>query len=118
MKKRLNDQLSVQSALLIVVSAVLLILISATVAKACGPFSEIGCDINCTVQVINNCKYAGFDRVARTCQYCSGCNPRCASCVQRICAACVDHSLGCAAAYLNAVHQVKNQQQREKNETK
>jgi hypothetical protein len=36
MKKRLDEQLSAQSALLIMVSAVLLILMSATVAKACS----------------------------------------------------------------------------------
>ena len=91
MKKRLNDQLSVKSALLILGSAVLLILMSAAVAKACGPFrSKPGCDINCTVQIVNDCTYVGFDCVARTCRDLSLPNHP----IDRICAACVDHSLG------------------------
>ena len=104
MKKRLNEQLSVRSVLLILMSAVLVILISAIIAKAtCTPASAVGCDVNCTVQIINNCQYAGFDRVARTCEttdcnicpggQCGnrGCDGRT---VDRPCAACVDHSLG------------------------
>ena len=101
MKKRLDEQLSAQSALLIMVSAVLLILMSAAVAKACSPSSAPGCDIGCAVQVVNNCKYAGFDCVARSCQYdtCSSCPGRecgrtCGQVFNAPCLACVSHSLG------------------------
>lgn len=99
MKKRLNEQLSVRSALLILGSAVLLILMSATVAKAsCGLFSSMGCDINCTKQIINTCKYVGFDCYVRTCQrrILRGIPPVC-NIYDSICGACIADNLnGCA----------------------
>ncbi len=95
MKKRLNEQLSVRSALLIVVPAMLLILMSATIAKACGPWqTTVGCDSNCTVQIVNDCS-EGFNCVARTCdKLCvrPTCNPP--RCISHICATCVPLYLG------------------------
>ena len=96
MKKRLNEQLSIQSALLIVVSAVLFNLMFATFAKACSPFKAAGCDVNCTVQILNDCQSPNvFQCVARTCdRLCDRptCNPP--RCIERPCMACVDRSLG------------------------
>ncbi len=90
MKKRLNEQLSVRSVLLILMSAVLVILISAIIAKAtCTPASAVGCDVNCTVQINNECD-PGFDCVARTCDRICGrptCNPP--RCIESICLGCV-----------------------------
>src|SRR5947209_6760660 len=103
MRKRLDEQLSAQSALLMIVCAVLLILISAPIAKACSATVLKGCDVNCTRQVLNDCPEF-YNCWFRTCQYdtCSSCPGRecgrgCGQIIQHPCGGCVDYRYGCTA---------------------
>lgn len=103
MKKRLDEQLSARSALLIMAFAVLLILMSATVAKACSATANVGCDINCTVQLINDCPefYVCAFRTCQTdtCSSCPGreCGRTCGRIIQHPCGGCADYRYGCKA---------------------
>jgi hypothetical protein len=77
--RKLNEQLSIRSAVLIVVVAVLFVLGAAGVAKAaCGSAQAIGCDENCTVQTIK-CDVLN-DCAIRSCQ-CPNRNRICGGCV-------------------------------------
>jgi hypothetical protein len=68
MKRKLNERLSLQSLIVISSFSLLLILLSASIARACGPAQTKGSDINCTVQVINDCAEPN-SCVLRTCHY-------------------------------------------------
>jgi hypothetical protein len=105
MKKRMNEPLSAQSAVLTLVAALLLILLSATIAKAvCSATATIGCDVNCTQQVINDCPEF-YLCVFRSCEMddCSACPGRecgrsCAGTPRiQACGGCVDYRYGCKA---------------------
>ena len=104
MKKRMNEQLTAQSAVLTLVSAVLLILLSAMIAKACSAKAKVGCDVNCTVQIINDCPEF-YSCVFRSCEVddCSACPGRecgrsCAGTPRiQACGGCVDYRYGCKA---------------------
>lgn len=78
-KDKLNTRrVTFSSAVLISIIAVMLVLISGIVAKACDPAFGVGCDINCTVQMINDCQQpqepcntnadCGQSCVLRTCE--------------------------------------------------
>jgi hypothetical protein len=69
-KRRLDRSLTFQSAVFVIASALALVVLSGAIAKACGPPQGQGCDINCTVQTINDCPNPQTQScVARTC-YC------------------------------------------------
>jgi hypothetical protein len=103
MRKRLNEQLSVQYAFLIMVSAVLLILVSATIAKACSFTATKGCDVGCAVQFINDCPEF-YECTLRSCQWdtCSSCPGKqcgrgCGQVFNTPCGGCADYRYGCKA---------------------
>jgi hypothetical protein len=103
MKKRMNERLSAQSAFLTIVCAVLLILMSATIAKACSFRAYKGCDVNCTVQIINDCPEF-YVCALRSCQYdtCSSCPGKecgrgCGQVFNNPCGGCSDYRYGCKA---------------------
>jgi hypothetical protein len=55
-KDKLNTRrVTFSSAIQVSIIAVMLVLMSGIVAKACGPATAAGCDINCTVQILNDC---------------------------------------------------------------
>lgn len=101
MKRKLNEPLSLNSAISIITFSVLLILVSATIARACTPALAIGCDINCTVQIINDCSDPVHNHcVLRTCDDCSNCSFGCHKDCSTFspCGGCVSRMLdGCTA---------------------
>jgi hypothetical protein len=57
MRNKLNAQITFSSVIQIVLLAFVLIFLSAVVAKAsCGNSQALGCDINCTPQIVNDCE--------------------------------------------------------------
>jgi hypothetical protein len=99
MKSRLNAQATLSSVIHIVLFAFLLVLLTGVVAKACGPLTAVGCDVNCTEQIINDCPNPNTQAcVLRTCDDCSGCpGKRCErSCLKiNVCGGCVPGVLPC-----------------------
>jgi len=82
MKSKLNAQATLSSVIHIVLFAFLLVFLSSVVAKACGPLTAVGCDVNCTEQIINDCPNPDTQTcVLRTCEVCP---PTCIRC-QRVC---------------------------------
>lgn len=71
--EKLNQRLSIRSALFTVVAAALIILASAAVARACAPTSQPGCDTGCAVQIVNTCAEPN-SCVVRSCE-CETTNP-------------------------------------------
>jgi hypothetical protein len=120
MKDKLNTRrVTFSSAIQVLMIAVMLVLISGIVAKACGPAQAVGCDINCTVQTINDCTQphepcntnadCGQSCVLRTCenQICDGwsgdqcsdvdlVHSPCGGCVANACANHTCGTIGCS----------------------
>src|SRR5215471_14760087 len=69
MKQKLNEPLTFRSAAAIVSFSIIVVLLSGAVAKACGSLTALGCDVNCTVQIVNDCSDpVNFHCVVRTCE--------------------------------------------------
>jgi hypothetical protein len=98
MKSKLNAQATLSSVIHIVLFAFLLVFLSGVVAKACGPLHALGCDVNWTEQIINDCSDPNTQTcVLRTCEECTPGCPRCQrSCVTKhVCGGCDPGPLPC-----------------------
>jgi hypothetical protein len=98
MKSKLNTQATLSSVINIVLLAFLLVFLSGVVAKACGPLTAVGCDVNCTEQIINDCPNPDTQTCAiRSCEVCPpGCNHCLRSCITtHICGGCVPGIFPC-----------------------
>src|SRR5437899_8592565 len=105
--KQHNAPLSLRSAILIMTCSILLELMSAAIAKACSPAYALGCDINCTIQIANDCSDpTHLHCVFRTCEYtdcsrCPGghCGDLCDGLRYKACGACIGINAGCSELY-------------------
>ena len=98
MRRKLNAQATFSSVIHIVLFAFLVIFLSGIVAKACGNLTAVGCNVNCTEQIVNDCDDPSTQTcVIRTCEVCP---PSCHHCLRscitnNICGACVPGPLPC-----------------------